>query len=93
MKKCFRCGAEISDEEEYCEQCTQFRAHIDELMKKRDLRITVFGIFVFIVAILVVIHAATYMAPREFIVNVGGSALFVIVGVWVLAWLPSGQGP
>ena len=93
MKKCFRCGAEISDEEEYCERCTQIRACIDKHMKESDLQLTMLGIFVLTVAILVSIHAATYMTPRDFIVTVGGNVLLVLVGGWVLAHLPSIHGP
>ena len=66
---------------------------IDKHMKESDLQLTMLGIFVLTVAILVSIHAATYMTPRDFIVTVGGNVLLVLVGGWVLAHLPSIHGP
>ena len=93
MKTCFRCGAEISDEEEYCKPCTYIRAVITRNQKESELRLTILGIFVLTAAILTVFHAATYMTPRDFIINIGGGTLFVLVSSWVMTRLPSIFGP
>lgn len=62
-------------------------------MSEGNIVLSLLGIFVLTAAILTVIYAATYMTPKEFIVNVGGGTLFVLVSGWVLAKFPSGQGP
>jgi len=83
MNKCFRCGVEILDEEEYCEQCVQIRNNIDEHMRKKDRLVNIGIILGLLVLIPVLFYAVTYLPLGE-LVNI----LFFVIIIWGLWWLP-----
>ena len=89
MKKCFRCGTEIQGEKEYCEPCIQFRQRIEERQRRGDLVASLLLVFGLIVVILLIIHAATYLPPRDFMIKVVGPIVFISIMCWVTYRLPS----